>query len=73
MFDKYIMKQDKLVRTNIWPVQAKNSNQIAPVENSNFIFKNLKINLTQGYDVHLQRLPLLCITKALVALLQISR
>ena len=73
MFDKYIMKQDKLVRTNIWPVQAKNSNQIAPVENSNFNFKNLKINMTPGYDVHLKRLPLLCITKALVALLQISR
>ena len=73
MFDKYIMKQDKLVRTNIWPVQAKNSNQIAPVENSNFIFKNFKINLTQGYDVHLKRLPLVCITKALVAILDISR
>ena len=73
MFDKYIMKQDKLVRTNIWPVQAKNSNQIAPVENSNFILKNLKINLTQGYEVQLKRLPLLCVAKALVALLHISR
>ena len=73
MFDKYIMKQDKLARTNIWPVQAKNSNQIAPVENSNFNFKNLKINMTPGYDAHLKRLQLLYIAKALVALLHISR